>query len=39
MMMLHTNLRNSVAAGTMLKPWLMLGPLFENVSGIVPGLT
>ncbi len=36
---LHPNLSRSVSAGAVLKPWLVLGPLYENVSAVVPGLS
>ena len=36
---LHPNLSRSVSAGAAVKPWLVLGPLYENVSAVVPGLS
>lgn len=38
-MELHENLSRRIAAGAALKPWLILGPAYENVSALVPGLT
>jgi hypothetical protein len=34
-----TNLSSQVAAGEPVKPWLMLGPFYEDMSGMVQGLT
>ncbi len=36
---LHPNLSRTVSAGSALKPWLVLGPLYESVAASVPGLT
>jgi len=36
---MHSNLGRPVAAGQVVKPWLMLGPFYEDVSGQVQGLT
>jgi hypothetical protein len=36
---LHSNLSRRVSAGEIIKPWLALGPFYENVAGTVPGLT
>ena len=35
----HNNLERSVPAGQIVKPWLMLGPFYEDVSRQVQGLT
>ena len=38
-MNLHPNLARRVRAGEAIKPWLVWGPVFENVSARVPGLS
>ena len=35
----HANLERRVASGALLKPWLLLGPFYEDLSGEVQGLT
>jgi hypothetical protein len=36
---MHTNLSRSVPAGQIIKPWLILGPFYEDLSATVQGLT
>ena len=36
---MHTNLSRHVPPGEIIKPWLMLGPFYEDLSAIVQGLT
>ena len=36
---MHTNLSRHIAAGEIIKPWLMLGPFYEDLSATVQGLT
>ena len=38
-MNIQDNLIRHVKAGDILKPWLILGPLYEDVSKRIPGLT
>ena len=36
---MHANLQRCVRLGEIIKPWLILGPFYEDISGSVPGLT
>lgn len=36
---MHTNLSRRVPAGEIIKPWLILGPFYEDLSATVQGLT
>ncbi len=36
---MHTNLSRRIAAGEIIKPWLILGPFYEDLSATVLGLT
>ncbi len=36
---MHPNLSRHVAAGEIIKPWLILGPFYEDLSATVQGLT
>lgn len=38
-MNLHPNLERRISAKQPIKPWLILGPLYEDVSNRIPGLT
>ena len=35
----HDNLARQVPAGELIKPWLILGPFYEDLSAQVEGLT
>ena len=36
---MHTNLSRRISAGEIIKPWLILGPFYEDLSATVQGLT
>ena len=36
---MHPNLSRHISAGEIIKPWLMLGPFYEDLSATVQGLT
>jgi hypothetical protein len=36
---MHTNLSRHIPAGEIIKPWLILGPFYEDLSATVQGLT
>ncbi|MCU0502181.1 MAG: hypothetical protein MUC51_10525, partial [Anaerolineae bacterium] len=36
---MHTNLSRRIPAGDIIKPWLILGPFYEDLSATVQGLT
>lgn len=36
---IHPNLYRQVGCGQIIKPWLVLGPFYEDVSGSVPGMS
>ena len=36
---MHSNLSRHVPAGEIIKPWLILGPFYEDLSATVQGLT
>ena len=38
-MVTHLNLERSVPAGQIIKPWLILGPFYQDLSATVQGLT